>query len=185
MDLIKYKAQPKECVPKCGQYRDCAKLCRYTNADYLKVCQTGHIDRGCPECCDIYINIQPASSDDGGEVTRKDKFGEWLESAYVFSYNPHDPRNMACNDGKPLYLRQSDSRFVSGDFDANVDGGHSDVIEWMGQKFIIRKLENWPATLCSCGQCGLISRQDGIMRLWKPKHQKRQATIDKDEFLCP
>lgn len=132
----------------------------------------GISDRGDHTEIQIWIEVQPIS----GEESQLLAEGERAESKYEFWYDPYHPKQMEINN-TPVYLRQSDSRFVSGDgVNADIQGGHADIILWMGELYIIRKLENWSSSSYEEGNGQNTGYQWGVLKLWRDRHQLRRST---------
>lgn len=176
-DCITYTVPDQEC---CEDFGSCAKLYRYPNEEDAP-CGSGG-NRGCPtEPIDIIIEIQPTNGLTTGEKLMLTQAGHVSESSYKFFLNPYHPTNLAANAGQPLFLVTSDSRFVTDGFDSKLFR-HSDVIEWMGEKFMVCQLSNWGGETCLGENCDKIDHQAGFLETFNDSHHERLATIDNDEF---
>jgi len=176
-DCINYTVPDQGC---CEDYGSCAKLYRYENPVDVN-CGSG-MNRGCPtSAIDIIIDIQPSNGLQTGEQLMLTQAGHASESKYKFYFNPHHPTNVAANSGQPLFLVTSDSRFVTEGFDSK-QFKHSDVIEWMGEKFMVCQIANWGGENCLSENCDVIDHQVGFIETFNDDHQERLATIDNDTF---
>jgi len=162
----------------CDEFGSCAVLYRYPEP--TQECGKD-VDRGCPVTYDITIDIQPSTNETAGEKIMITPEGHRAESNYEFYYNPHHPDNLAVNNGQPLFLVTSDSRFNVDGFDSSILK-HSDVIEWLGEKFMVCELQNWGGETCLDDGCNKISHQEGEIGAWADNYQERNATIDNDTF---
>lgn len=134
--------------------------------------ETGRADRGEHTEYSIWMEIQPLES---GEDSKLLSEGERIEADYEFWIDPHHPKHIELHN-KPIYLRQSDSRFVTGDgFNANANGGHADIIFWMGENYIIRRLRNWQSASHEEGNGHFTGYQAGVLVLWRDNNQERES----------
>lgn len=173
-DCLQYTIPNQDC---CDNFGHCAVLHRYENP----VTDCVQADRGCATTFDIKIEIQPFSGQNFSEKLEASKMGHMSKVMYKFFYKPDHPDNLAANGGSPLYLVTSESKFILDGFDAKTIV-HSDVIEWLGEKFMIFSMSNWGGETCITDGCDKIDHQSGLLCFFKDNYQERNADIDVDTF---
>lgn len=175
-DFIQYEVPAQDA---CESFGSCAVHRRYPNAVRV-VGESGQ--RGCATETPIKIDIQPSTGLQSGEKLMLEKEGHIAESTYKFFFNPHHPENVSANSGDPLFLVTGDSRFVTEGFDSSTLI-HGDVIEWMGETFLICIVQNWAGETCLGENCNVIDHQSGFLSRWKDKNHERLATLENDTFV--
>lgn len=141
---------------------------------------TGSRDRGCSSPYEIIIEIQPIE-----EETMLEREGHVSSTMYKFWYSPQYAGNSIAFNGAAFYLVGSDSKFISGAFDSKIYQ-HSDLIEYLGGKYMISSLSNWTGDGCDCpaiNDGSIITLQEGIIKYWDDEIGERDATVDNDTFL--
>jgi len=68
-------------------------------------------------------------------------------------------------------------------FDAEQVSGHADVIEYLGQKYIICQLQLWAGENCVDDGCEQMDHISGKLAIWDgDRYGEREANINNDTF---
>ncbi len=176
-NLLKFVTEPTtDPYGLCDNYGSCAKLYRFEPKNPQEC--GGRLQYTCLPPVDIKIEIQPM-----GEHLHVRPEGHGSEAMFKFFLNPRHPDNIAANGGNPLYLRASDSKFKVPGFDATVNACRADVIEYLGQKLIVCRLDLWGGQTCEQVNCDEAIDQEGTLSLYGGDFAERDATIDNDVFV--
>ena len=164
----------------CDSFGVPAKLQRYNNA----ICKTGEgLDRGEPTEYNIIIEVQPLRSITQGEELKLKPEGHNAQAMHTFYYNPNDARNVDEN-GNPIYLVTSESRYKFNDFDSS-SIQHSDTITYLGETLIVANLRAWTGNTCVNEHTELlnnIDHQSGTLEGWQDEYTERSAKRVNDQF---
>lgn len=116
-------------------------------------------DCGEPVPLDFVAKVRPFNSRGLGDLERS-SLGERAHNMIALIYRPLHPVHVA-QVAEGIFLRMSDSRFVTNGYDASVDGGCADELQYQGQSYRPVRVD------CAQSVCGPVgSEEEWVCRVY-------------------